>query len=239
MMPMELPSVLIVNTQPEHIPALAAMQRIIYPTLSADELISEDKFLKHLELFPEGQFCALVQEGDQLIPVGSTSTFRTHFDFKDYNHTFLQAFAHGWLTNHDSGGDWLYGVDMAVHPAYRGRRIGRYLYDARRRLVQKMNLRGEIAGGMLPGYHHHRSHITVAQYVLRVWQQKLTDPTLSMQIKNGFRPRGILYNHITDPRSNDTATLIVRENPHYRANDRSASPPQRSRIKIFAYRSDV
>jgi GNAT superfamily N-acetyltransferase len=212
------PPVRIANTQVEHVPALAALQHIVFPTLTDDELLTEAKYLKHLELFPRGQFVALVEENGREKVVGSASAFRTHFDFNEIQHTFLEAVAQGWLTNHDPNGDWLYGADMSVHPDYRGQHIGRRLYEARRQLVFELNLRGEIAGAMLPGYHYHRARLrSIAQYILRVKQGHLFDPTLSMQLKNGFRIRGILYNHITDPRSNNTATLIVRENPHYRA----------------------
>ena len=55
----------------------------------------------------------------------------------------------------------------------------------------------------------------MAQYVLRVKQGKLHDPTLTMQLRNGFRIKGILYDHISDPRSGNCATLIVRESPYY------------------------
>ena len=207
----------IVNTQEAHVPALAAMQRIVFPTLSDDELLTEAKYQKHLELFPTGQFVALMDEDGREQVVGSASAFRTQFDFDAIQHTFLEAVAQGWLTNHDPEGDWLYGADMSVHPDYRGRRIGRRLYEARRQLVFELNLRGEIAGAMLPGYHYHRARLrSVAHYILRVKQGHLFDPTLSMQLKNGFRIHGILYDHITDPRSNNTATLIVRENPSYR-----------------------
>lgn len=206
----------IVNTQVEHVPALAALQHIVFPTLSDDELLSEAKYRKHIELFPEGQFVALVEEDGRDRVIGSASAFRTHFDFDEIQHTFLEAVDQGWLTNHDPDGDWLYGADMSVHPDYRGRRIGRRLYEARQQLVYELNLRGEIAGAMLPGYHYHKARLrSVAQYILRVKQGHLFDPTLSMQLKNGFRVRGILYDHITDPRSNNTATLIVRENPYY------------------------
>jgi GNAT superfamily N-acetyltransferase len=203
--------------QPEHVKALAAMQHIVYPTLTDDEKFSEEKYLKHLELFPEGQFVALADLNGAWMPVGVTSTFRTNFDFSDYHHTYLEAIAHGWLTNHDPAGEWVYGVDMAVHPDFRGFRISRRLYDARQALVRRLNLLGEIAGGMMPGYHIHRTYLTVAQYALRVWQGKLFDPTLSVQLRYGFRFRGILYNHITDPRSDNTAMLIVRDNPQLQA----------------------
>jgi GNAT superfamily N-acetyltransferase len=209
------PHVHVVNTRPEHVQALEDMQHLIYPTLTADEKFTAPKYLRHLELFPEGQFTALAERDGRWIPVGVTSTYRTHFDFSDYHHTYLEAIGHGWLTHHDPTGEWLYGVDMAVHPDYRGLRISRKLYEARHALVRRLNLRGEIAGGMMPGYHLHRQRLTIAQYALRVWQGRLHDPTLTAQLRAGFTFRGILYDHITDPRSDNTAMLIVRENPHY------------------------
>jgi len=132
-------------------------------------------------------------------------------------HTYVEAVAEGWLTNHNPNGEWLYGVDVSAHPDYRGMRVGRRLYEARRQLVRELNLRGELAGALMPGYIHHHSQLSVAQYVLKVWQDELQDPTLSVQIRNGFKPRGILYGHISDPRSHNAAALIVRENPHYSA----------------------
>jgi len=208
--------VIITNTQPEHAAALGAMQKIIFPTLPDEEHFTEAKYRKHIELFPEGQFVALVEERPGIwTPVGSSSTFRTHFDFAHHQHTYIEAIAGGWLTNHQPDGEWLYGADMAIHPSYRGLRIGRRLYDARRSLVRRLNLRGEIAGALMPHYELHRKDLTLAQYALRVWQGKLYDPTLTMQIRNGFKIRALLYNHIGDPRSDNTAALIVRENPDY------------------------
>ncbi len=205
----------VVNLQPEHIAELVRLQRLSFPTLSDHERLNEARYYKHLELFPEGQFVALAYKRGYAIPVGSTSTFRTDFDFEHIQHTFLEAVANGWLTNHDPSGEWLYGADMNVHPKYRGLRIGGRLYEARQALARKLNLRGEIAGGLLPGYQFHADDLTVAQYVLHVHQTRLHDPTLSMQIRNGFRVKGILHDHIADARSRNCATLIVRDNPYY------------------------
>jgi GNAT superfamily N-acetyltransferase len=224
MIPIDRLILRVVNTRPEHIPALAAMQRVIFPTLTEEEYFTEAKYRNHLRLFPEGQFVALAYyEGAEVI-VGATSTFRIDFDFDHIQHTFLEAVDHGWLSNHDPQGDWLYGADLSVHPDWRGRHIGRRLYEARQELVRQLNLRGELAGAMLPGYHYHRKQLTVPQYVLRVTQGRLKDPTLSMQLKNGFEVRGILYNHLTDPRSRNAASLIVRDNPDYRVPRRRAQP---------------
>jgi GNAT superfamily N-acetyltransferase len=216
------PHVTVTNTRTHHVTALAALQRAVFPTLADGELFCEKKYLKHIELFPEGQFVALMDTEEGQIPIASTTTYRTHFDFNHIQHHYIEAIAEGWLTNHDPDGEWLYGVDMSVHPQYRGLKIGRRIYEARRELVRRLNLRGEIAGALIPGYAHHENALTVAQYILRVKQGSIFDPTLSVQLRNGFRIKGILYNHISDPLSGNCATLIVRENPHYQ-------PPAASR----------
>jgi GNAT superfamily N-acetyltransferase len=210
------PLVQIMNTRPGHAKEAAAMQRLIYPTLTEDELYTEHKFLKHIELFPEGQFVGVVTVNNRPVIAGSTSTFRTNFDFKHVQHTYLEAVAHGWLTNHNPKGEWLYGGDMAVHPDYRGMKIGSSLYKARRELVKRLNLRGELAGGMLPSYEKYRHQMTIEEYVEALRTGKATCSTTTMQIKNGFSLRDVLYDHITDPRSNNCAVLLVRENPDYR-----------------------
>jgi GNAT superfamily N-acetyltransferase len=211
------PTIEVVNTRPEHLQALEDNQRIIYPTLTDDELFTAEKYLSHLALFRQGQFVALAHFEGQTRVAGCSSTFRTFFDIdNDITLTYEQVIDGGWLSNHNPDGEWLYGADMCVHPDFRGMGVGRRLYEARRALVRRQNLRGEIAGGMLPGYHRYQKGLTVAQYVLRVTQGKLSDPTLSMQLKMGFRVRGLLYDHITDPRSQNTAALIIRENPEHR-----------------------
>jgi GNAT superfamily N-acetyltransferase len=193
------------------------MQSAIFPTLTDAELLAEEHYLKHLELFPEGQFTGLVYDHGKWIAAGSTTTFLVTWDFVEKPHTFAEATAEGWLTNHDPDGDWLYGGDMSVHPDFRGLGLASALYRARREVVQKLNLRGEVAGGMLPGYHRYSSQMSIETYVQKVVAGELTDPTLTAQVRNGFTVRGILYGHITDPRSNDCAALIVRPNPHYEA----------------------
>ncbi|NWF70750.1 MAG: GNAT family N-acetyltransferase [Chloroflexi bacterium] len=213
---MATPQILISETRPEHCAALGDLQRLVFPTLTDDELFTAAKYQKHLELFPEGQFVALAIVAGREIPVGATSTYRTHFDFDHIEgHSFVEAIANGWLTNHVPDGDWLYGADVSVHPDYRRLGIASRLYDARRALVKRLNLRGEIAGGMLPGYDSYRAQYTIDQYVKAVARGEVKDPTLTAQLRNGFEARAVLYNYITDPRSDNHATLIVRANPEY------------------------
>jgi GNAT superfamily N-acetyltransferase len=201
----------IVNIMPEHAPALAELQRVCFPTLAPSELMDEKHFLKHCEIFPEGEFVALI--GDQVVGLGSG--FFVFFDFDDAHHTFNEIIAGGYYTNHQPNGDYYYGADISVHPDYRGRGIGRLLYQARKNFVIQTNRRGIVAGGVMPGYPSYRSKMTIHEYVDEVVAGKIFDPTLSMQLRNGFKVRGMLKNYIQDSNSDNWATLIYWENPHY------------------------
>lgn len=198
---------------PEHARPLAELQRICFPTLGPQELMGEDHFLKHCDIFPEGEFVALVD--GQVVGLGSG--FLVTFDFDHPGHTFNEIIAGGYYTNHDPDGDYYYGADISVHPDYRGRGIGRILYNARKRLVREMNLRGIVAGGVLPGYPAVRGELSIPEYVDKVVAGELFDPTLTMQLRNGFKVRGLLENYIDDSNSDNWATLIVWENEGYRA----------------------
>lgn len=210
-----VPRTMVVPTTSKFARPLAKMQSAIFPTLTYDELLREEHYLHHIQLFPQGQFTALVHHGDKWTVAGSTVTFRVKWAFFEKPHTFAEAVSDGWMDNHDPDGEWLYGGDMSVHPDYRGLRLASQLYDARKALVRRLNLKGEVAGGMLPGYHRYREQMGIEAYVDRVVHGELTDPTLTPQLRNGFKVKAVLYDHITDPRSDNCAALIVRPNPGY------------------------
>jgi GNAT superfamily N-acetyltransferase len=200
--------IIITNTQSEHAAALAEHQRVCFPTLAAHELMREEHFLNHLRLFPEGQHVAL--DGGRVI--GQSSTFQISGARVFAPHTFHDIMAGGFFSNHDPQGEWLYGADMSVHPDYRGKGIAGRLYSARKELIRQLGLRGMVAGGMLPGYSHHRAALSVDEYVERVVRGELTDPTLTPQLRNGFVVRGVLYDYIEDAAITPHGTLLVWEN---------------------------
>lgn len=205
-------TVKVANTRPEHIAALAGLQQICYPTLAPDEWLRVEHFRNHLRLFPEGQHVVL--DGDQ--PIAMSATFRLDLDFEQPAHTFHEIIAGGFFTNHDPDGPYLYGADMSVHPAYRRQGIASRLYDARKALIRHLNLKGMIAGGMIPGYRAHSDRLSVEDYVGQVVRGELRDPTLSAQLRNGFVVRGILYDYLHDDALGHDATLLVWTNPDYR-----------------------
>lgn len=201
----------IVTMRPEHGDALATHQQRCFPGVDPADWMRAEHFASHLRLFPEGQHVAL--DGGRV--VGQSSTFRIAGAVALAPHTYRGICADNSFANHDPLGEWLYGADMSVHPDYRGQGIASRLYAARKELARRLNLRGMVAGGMLPGYVGHSGQMGVDEYARRVAAGELSDATLTPQLRNGFALRGILPNYLHDTEYGADATLIVWENPHW------------------------
>jgi GNAT superfamily N-acetyltransferase len=200
-------TITVTTLAPEHIPALVEHQKICFPTLAHEDLFGAEHFAAHLRVFPEGQHVALVGAA----VVGESSTFRIRGERVFAYHTFSEIIGHGYFSEHDPAGDWLYGADMSVHPDYRRLGVARALYDARKELIRRLGLRGMVAGGMLPGYPRYRDQMSVEAYVAEVVAGRLSDPTLTPQLRNGFQVRGVLRDHIHAGELGSDAALIVWE----------------------------
>jgi GNAT superfamily N-acetyltransferase len=201
-----LPSgLLIASARPEHAAQLEALQRIVFPTLADEERFKAAHYRKHLELFAGGQFVGL--DDDRVI--AATATIRLHFDFTDRSHTFADIIQGGWLTSHEPNGDWLYGADIGVDPAYRGRGLAQALYAARQELVWALGLKGQVTAGMLSGYGAVKHEMSAEAYYEGLVAGRINDPTLSMQQRMGFEFRGLLENYLHDPVCDNYSVLIV------------------------------
>jgi GNAT superfamily N-acetyltransferase len=177
---------------------------LVVPTLSDDELIRAEHYLRHLQLFPEGQF--VISDNEKVI--GMTTTMRSTFDFNHYHHTFMETIAGGWLTNHNPDGDWLYGLDVGVHPAYRGKGLARHLYRARHAVARQLGLKGQVTVGMMNGYGKVSSEMSGEQYYKELLEGKRTDPTLTPQMKVGFEPIALVPDYLNDPACGNYGVLI-------------------------------
>ena len=65
-------------------------------------------------------------------------------------------------------GDTLYGIEIMVDPEFRGMKLSRRLYDARKELCRERNLARIIIGGRIPGYGKHADEMTAREYVEQV-----------------------------------------------------------------------
>jgi GNAT superfamily N-acetyltransferase len=194
----------ITQTQPELIPQLVELQILCYPTLADSSRLKAPHFESHLRIFPEGQWVAL--DGERV--VGMSAGFLITFDFEHPNHTFDEVIGYGFFTHHDPHGAHFYGADVSVHPDYRGRGIARRLYDARKALVRERGLHGIVTGAMIPGFAHYKTGMDAQTYVTRVVAGDIFDPTLSVQLRQGFRVRCLLSNYLSDSATDGWSVLI-------------------------------
>jgi predicted amidohydrolase/GNAT superfamily N-acetyltransferase len=165
--------------------------------------------LKH---FPEGQIC--IEDNGKLV----AAAFSLIVDYDEYgdNHNYKQITGGGTLKTHDPEGDTLYGIDVFVHPKYRGLRLGRRLYDARKELCEKLNLRAIIVGGRIPGYKKYADQLTPKEYIEKVKNKEIFDPILTFQLANDFHIRKILTGYMPDDKESKAyATLLEWINVYF------------------------
>jgi len=173
----------------------------------------EEKQIKSLiKLFPEGQ--VVIKVNGQL--AGCSLSIIVDYDRFEDNHTYQEITGQETFSTHTEDGDVLYGIDVFIKPEFRGLRLGRRLYDYRKELCEKLNLKSIAFGGRIPNYHEYADTLTPKKYIEKVRRKEIHDPVLSFQINNDFHPAKILKNYLDgDEASNDFAVLMEWDNIYY------------------------
>ena len=132
----------------DDVDALIELNRRCFPSMVEENVVwNRAQLHNHLRLFPEGQM--LIEHAGR--PVAAISSLVVRLGLDPYRtHTYAGITDGGFFHNHDPQGDTLYGADVYVSPEARGQRVGHALYEARRALCQKLNLRRILAGGVRP-----------------------------------------------------------------------------------------
>lgn len=198
----------------DDIPELIKLNHAAYPVLAGENVVwGETHLLSHLRIFPPGQLVA--EAKGQL--VGAVSSLIVNMGSEPLrHHTWAGITDSGYFTSHDPHGDTLYGADVYVHPEARGLGVGHALYEARRALCRRLNLRRILAGGRLWNYSEHAAQVSPQEYAQRVAAGEFRDLVLSFQLREGFQLRGVMPNYLRDPKSHNHASLVEWLNPEYK-----------------------
>jgi len=211
-------SIIIRNFKEKDIPQIVQLQRKSFADMAKDGMIFPSSYLQnHIEIFPDGQ---LLAEIDGRI-VGSSSSLVISLSPEYEEHDWFEITGNGLFSNHNASGDTLYGADLSTHPEFRNMGIGTMLYDARKELAMRLNLRRILAGGRLYDYCKYSHMMSAKEFAEKVVRGELQDPVLSFQLKNGFKYIKVLPNYLLDRRSLNFASLIEWPNPTYRIVKRS------------------
>ncbi len=211
--------------------ALVAMQLKCFPGMSP---WTREQIQSQIDTFPEGQLCI---EIDGQLAASSSSLILEYdpgFAWQDWKKVADQ----GYIRNHNPKGDTLYGIEIMVDPEFRGMRLSRRIYDARKELCRNKNLARIMIGGRIPGYHKHAKEMTAREYIEAVADKTLFDPVLTAQLSNGFRVQGLLADYMpSDEQSGGYATFLEWLNLDYQrgAKRRYHSPIEPIRLSVVQY----
>lgn len=165
-----------------------------------------------LRIFPEGQLCVEYQGK----VVASSCSLIVDFDLYEEWHNWREIADQGYIRNHTPDGDTLYGIEIMVDPDFRGRKLARRLYDARKELCRRHNLARIIIGGRIPGYGTYAGKMSASEYAEKVMERTLFDPVLTTQLANGFDLKQLIPNYFpSDEASKGYATFLEWTNLDY------------------------
>ncbi len=184
--------------------AVTELCRRVYPTAPP---WTEVQLSSHLRVFPDGQFVAVEQSSGRI--VGMAASLIVRWDDYDLTTSWREFTDAGAFTNHDPSGKTLYGAEVMVDPERQRLGIGAKLYAARRALVERMDLLRIRAGARLRGYHRFADAMPPNEYVARVVSGRIVGPTLSFQLREGFRVIAVVPDYLRhDPESLGYAAVI-------------------------------
>ncbi|MBI1203508.1 MAG: GNAT family N-acetyltransferase [Rhodopseudomonas sp.] len=209
--PQPQPKLIIRNATPVDIDGIRAVMAKAYPSFGAQGVYSEAQLRGQMHQFPEGQFVAAYENRI----IGYCATFRIPEHLALHRHDWSTITGRGYASRHDPQGDWLYGMDVCVDPAFRGNRIGQRLYNERKRLCQHLRLKGVVFAGRMPNLARRWNSVGSAEnYVKLVLEGKQKDPVIGFQLRNGFEVIGVLPDYLPlDHESRGYATHMIWRNP--------------------------
>lgn len=200
------------NLEFEDYKQLLSAMKAAYPNWPGNYW-SMESIHKLINKFPQGQ---IVIKADDVV-VGCALSLIVDYNKYGDKHNYKQITGNYTFNTHDpTKGDTLYGLEVFIHPDYRGMRLGRRLYDARKELCEQLNLKAIVFGGRIPEYHKHADEMLPREYIQRVKEKEIYDPVLSFQLSNDFHVKKVLKNYLPgDEQSKEFATLLQWDNIYY------------------------
>src|SRR5918999_364652 len=147
----------------DDIPKIVSIQRESYPEVSSGQLYIPLFLENHISLFQDGQFCVEL-DGDV---VASATCLIVSLEPEYAEHTWHEIISKH-VNPHSKpapSGDSLYADDLVTHPKFRHLGIGTLLFNARKQVALKYNLRRIIGGGRIPNYRKYADEISVQEYI--------------------------------------------------------------------------
>ncbi len=198
------------NLRMEDYDQLAKSFRRIYA--NHDVFWTHQQIKKLITIFPEGQVVIIAD--DKI--VGCALSIIVDYSLVQGDHTYAQVTGNETFDTHNPNGNILYGIEVFIHPDYRGLRLGRRMYEYRKELCEKLNLKAIMFGGRIPNYHKYADKMRPKEYIEKVRSREIYDPVLNFQLSNDFHVRRVIRNYLpNDEESCHCACLLQWDNIYY------------------------
>lgn len=198
------------NLQMEDYDQLARSFKRIYA--DTDVFWTHAQIKKLITIFPEGQIVIVVDERI----VGCALSIIVDYDMVKGDHTYAKVTGNETFNTHKPNGNVLYGIEVFIHPDYRGMRLARRMYEYRKELCEKLNLKAIMFGGRIPNYHKYSDTMRPKEYIEKVRTREIYDPVLTFQLSNDFHVCRVMRNYLpNDEESRHCATLLQWDNIYY------------------------
>lgn len=186
------------------IAGVVALQSLCFPPPFDPELLWKAEHLDHhLAVFPRGQFVARLP--DKTVIASCSNTIIGEANWQSHSN-WDETVGGYFLETLDPNGTTLFGLDISVHPEWRGQGIAKALYKSRFDLVQQLELTRYGTACRIPDWH--LSDLQVAEYVSAVERGERVDRTLTPLLRLGLRLIQVLENHMHDPESGNAACVL-------------------------------
>ena len=117
-----------------------------------------------IRIFPEGQVVTVVDEKI----VGCALSIIVDYDMVKGDHTYAKVTGNETFCTHNPNGNILYGIEVFIHPDYRGLRLARRMYEHRKERGEKLNVRAIMFGGRIPSEHKYSNKMRAKGDIKRV-----------------------------------------------------------------------
>lgn len=197
-------------------------------TDGSDVFWTHEQIAKLLEIFPEGQIVAVAD--DKI--VGCALSLIVDYELVKSDHTYAEVTGNETFNTHKPNGNILYGIEVFIHPEYRGLRLARRMYEYRKELCETLNLKAIMFGGRMPNYHEYADKMRPKEYIEHVRRKEIYDPVLTFQLSNDFHVRRVMTNYLpNDIESASYACLMQWDNIYYQP-PTTAPVPAKTTVRV-------
>lgn len=210
---MEKPQLTFRLYAPQDYPALKHLMQCAFADIEGAYAPEEEMLLLH-KLYPRAQVLCFFD--DELI--GANIGRIVPFDTYAAPHTQEECIDLTRFVPEAVVGDWVYGLDIFVHPQYQNLKIGKQVYDLFFRHVCADNFKGVVGICRAVNYLAHAHEMDLETYVAQVKARTLNDNVLSFHLRNGGEFVSISPNFCEDDLASGGYGVFLKfPNPDYRA----------------------